>query len=172
MDRRRFLGVVGAGAAGVAGCTFDDLDGERAGDDDDGGGETPDPTADLIDDSPRDLVISLDQLGAGWKAEEYDEERNRQGFRHWQSGQSMNSFAEVFDSIQAAEDDFEAMIDFLEEERIGYDEVDIGDEAILYVHGDPNCLFYERNAFGAIRFFDGWNGHAIEYAELQHENYI
>lgn len=118
MRRRAFLtGSVG-GAVMLAGC--------GVGEEDD---DSPDVEDEEIDAEPADVIVTVEDLDAGWR--QVSQEDESATFLNPADDMSVDVFVNKHGSVEDARDDYEARLAIEHDEGFGVDELDIGNEAYL-----------------------------------------
>lgn len=131
----------------------------------------------LIEKPATELVLQIDQLGAGWSIgqEEGNATQAVSRFTHTGEGIHVGTSVDRYDSVEEAVTDYEARVEEIQEQH-GTDTVQVGDEGILYSVGDwAFVIFRDSNVVVRVEYGEDFGydveGEAVNYAELMYENF-
>lgn len=130
----------------------------------------------LIEKPATDLVIQLDQFGAGWTGGVDGNETYANG-RYFHSGEDavLDTTAEKHDTAEEASTKYEARVAEIQESH-STDSVRLGDEGVLYVTGNSAWVYFrDANVIAQVRYTEQYapprKSEVQDFAELMHGNF-
>lgn len=140
------------------------------------GSEGVDGEQQLIEKSPSDLVLQIEQVGSGWtKAGSESNETYAQSEFLNDDDSYVSTSVEKYDTANQAAEEYRTRVEEVQE-TYGTDSVEIGDEGILYSQGDLyTIIFRDANVVAEIQY-DGElavtpEQNIKDYAEMVQENF-